>query len=153
MHEPGVCIVTLRGDIEEQTAPVVLAEALTALNDCPDGARHIVIDVSGVTFLDSTGLGALIQIRNAGIARDAAVSLRGVTQRIGQLLRVTGSTRFSGLTRCPTREDGPVKTGGRRDRPHYVIPNRFIIRHGQQPVSANGRSRPLLCRRPVRCRS
>jgi anti-sigma B factor antagonist len=97
VHEPGACIVTLTGDIEELTAPVVLAEALTALNDCPDGARQIVIDVSGVTFLDSTGLGMLVEVRNAAISRDAAVSLRGVTPRIAHLLRVTSLDGYFGV--------------------------------------------------------
>ena len=52
-------VVTLSGDIDIQTAPV-LREALAAL---PSTEQTVVVDLSGVEFLDSSGLGALVGAR------------------------------------------------------------------------------------------
>jgi anti-sigma B factor antagonist len=98
VHERDACIVTLHGEVEELTAPVILAEALTAVGACSDTTQEIVIDVSAVTFLDSSGIGALVTIHKTARQRGVDVSLRGVTPRIGQLLRITALDGLFGTT-------------------------------------------------------
>lgn len=59
-----------------------------------DGARNIVIDLSGVRFLDAAGLGELVACRS--LARNSGVRLR-LTGAIGkalELLRMTGLDRL-----------------------------------------------------------
>ena len=54
---------------------------LAAVDDLHEGAqvqlasgcRHLTLDLAGVTFLDSSGLGALVELRNT--ARRSGVSL------------------------------------------------------------------------------
>jgi anti-sigma B factor antagonist len=55
----GIHVLTASGEIDLFTAPD-LREAATAALDA--GAQRIVVDLSGVRFLDSTGLGVLIAI-------------------------------------------------------------------------------------------
>jgi anti-sigma B factor antagonist len=64
---PGCAIVAVSGDVDISTSPDLrqaLAEAVSA------GTRALVVDLSAVRFVDSTGLGVLVgaytAVRNAG---------------------------------------------------------------------------------------
>ena len=89
-HHGDVCVVKLAGDIDIATASRVQAAALDAIRSYPAGSSEVIIDMSAVSFIDSSGLGALVQIRNVSNERNARTSLRGVTPRIARLLRITG---------------------------------------------------------------
>ncbi len=60
-------VVVVTGDVDLHTAPVLRAEARTAMTQ---GARHLVLDMGGVDFVDSTGLSTLIVLLHA--TQDAA---------------------------------------------------------------------------------
>lgn len=55
----GIHVITVAGEIDLFTAPDVRTAASDALDA---GAQRIVVDLTGVRFLDSTGLGVLIGI-------------------------------------------------------------------------------------------
>jgi anti-sigma B factor antagonist len=75
IEEVGVVwVVTLRGEIDAYSAPS-LREDLHVLVE-ERGALVVVIDLSAVTFLDSSGLGAVVGI------------LRRLRERDGRLLVV-----------------------------------------------------------------
>jgi anti-sigma B factor antagonist len=79
MHEqyepdvrPGSAVVTLRGELDAHDAPrlrELFACAVSEL-DASDGAPRLVLDLTGVAFLDSTALGTMIgalrRVREAG---------------------------------------------------------------------------------------
>ena len=46
-----------------------------------DGATELIIDLSEFTFVDSSGLAALIAIRNAALASGASLTLQSPAQR------------------------------------------------------------------------
>lgn len=50
----------------------------------------LVIDLSGVTFMDSTGLSALVKIRNAAVDLSKQISLCNVPSQVLQILTITG---------------------------------------------------------------
>ena len=58
--EGDAVIVTARGEIDMESAPT-LRELLLSLID--GGSRSVIIAMAGVTFMDSTGLQALIAAR------------------------------------------------------------------------------------------
>jgi anti-sigma B factor antagonist len=66
-NEPGCAIVAVSGDVDISTSPD-LRQALAGV--VAAGNRVIVVDLSGVRFIDSTGLGVLVgaytAVRNAG---------------------------------------------------------------------------------------
>jgi anti-sigma B factor antagonist len=73
--------VALHGEVDVATVDqvrVALADAIAAK------PRHIVVDLSDLSFIDSTGLGALVfgfqRCRDAGIAFRLARPTRGVRQ-------------------------------------------------------------------------
>jgi anti-sigma B factor antagonist len=55
--EDGVAVVALRGELDIATTPE-LEDALSAAEDAP-GVQGIVIDLSGLAFMDSSGLRAV----------------------------------------------------------------------------------------------
>jgi anti-sigma B factor antagonist len=66
-NDPGCAIVAVSGDVDISTSPD-LREALA--NVLAAGSRSVVVDLSAVRFVDSTGLGVLVgaftAVRNAG---------------------------------------------------------------------------------------
>jgi len=96
----GVVILTAAGRLNMVAAPRLkqLVDAVAA-----DGQARIVVDLSGVVFIDSSGLGALIG--GLKTARQAAGDLRiaGATE---QVLGVLGLTNLDRILRpYPTVED------------------------------------------------
>ncbi len=79
-------IIALCGEIDLATAPQVRA-ALKSV--CESGAESIVLDLSGVTFLDSVGLSELISAVQTCGEHTAELSI--VTNPVIQkLLEITG---------------------------------------------------------------
>lgn len=68
----------------------------------PEPAAHLVLDMSGVTFLDSAGVGALVSLfvhrRSAG----KSFALAGLTQQGTAVLQVAGLAKL--LPNFPTVE-------------------------------------------------
>ena len=60
----------------------------------PEPAEHLVLEMSGVSFLDSAGVGALVSLfvhrRNAG----KSFALAGLTQQGNAVLQVAGLTKL-----------------------------------------------------------
>lgn len=83
---PGI---ELSGEIDITCAAALrsiggrLAAALT------DG-EVLPVEVAEVTFLDSSGVGALIAVRNAAAANGGALVLRNVSQPVQRLLELSG---------------------------------------------------------------
>lgn len=86
-HEGDVAIVRAQGEIDVFTAPGLDAE-LDGL--IADGNTHLVIDLSQVAFLDSTGLGVVVKILKH--TREAGGWLRLVVTsgRIRKIFEITG---------------------------------------------------------------
>jgi len=80
-------LFTLRGSLDLATAPSVRAALIEALDE---DARGLVVDLSQVDFLDSTGLSALIGARKRATERSGEIRLIAQEGRILRLLRITG---------------------------------------------------------------
>lgn len=78
----GYAVLAVSGEIDVSTAPP-LRERLIALVD--DGWKRVVVDLEGVDFLDSTGLGVLVAVLKR--LETAGGELRLVCTR-SQLLKV-----------------------------------------------------------------
>jgi anti-anti-sigma factor len=79
-------IVSVRGEIDVSTASS-LEDALRA---CLASSGRVIIDLSGVRFMDSTGLNVLIRAQS-GSADEPTHTLRlaAVPERVSKLLRLT----------------------------------------------------------------
>jgi anti-anti-sigma factor len=63
----GRAVVTLRGELDMSTAPAAAAVLLTAV--AADLVRQVVIDVSGLTFIDAAGVREIVNARHMLIGR------------------------------------------------------------------------------------
>ncbi|CAN5401442.1 anti-sigma factor antagonist BldG [soil metagenome] len=86
----GASVLTLEGRLNMVSAP----QLKTAITEAVEAGRtHVVVDLAGVGFMDSSGLGVLI----AGLkrARQDGGDLRitGVTQQVATVLQLTNLDR------------------------------------------------------------
>jgi anti-sigma B factor antagonist len=79
----------LSGEIDIASADEVRTAGARAVGSLGPSDR-LDIDLSAVTFIDSSGLGALVSIRNAADAAGREMSLHLVTPSIIKLLELTG---------------------------------------------------------------
>lgn len=83
----GSDVLTLRGEIDVYTAPR-LRQAIIDLVDA--GARHIVVDMGAVDFLDSTGLGVLVGGLKRVKVQEGELSIVTSQDKILKIFDITG---------------------------------------------------------------
>ncbi|MCA9867834.1 MAG: STAS domain-containing protein [Anaerolineae bacterium] len=86
----GVTVAILFGELDSRTAPLV-QERLLALPE-PDGKA--LLDMSGVSYISSAGLRALLMLYRQMTANDGRVVLAGLTENIKDVMMVTGFLEF-----------------------------------------------------------
>jgi anti-sigma B factor antagonist len=59
-----------------------------------EGRHHLVVDVSGVTFCDSSGLSALVRSRARAVEMTGSLRLVSPSPQVRRLLGITGLTRM-----------------------------------------------------------
>jgi anti-sigma B factor antagonist len=84
----NVAIVKVTGDITLNTGgDVQLKDKVQSL--LHQGHGHLVVDLSGVSYIDSAGLGQLVQAYATTKNRGGSLKLLNVTKRLRDLLVVT----------------------------------------------------------------
>ncbi len=110
---PGGWLVVVAGEVDLHTAPRLRA-ALDAVTDgSPDEeSGDVVVDLTGVGFIDSTGLGELVGAHKALARRDATLHLAVTSDRILRLLALTGLDEMLEVHR--SRDEALVAVAGSR---------------------------------------
>ena len=104
--------VWVTGEIDIATAPRVRRALARAV---PDSSGQVIVDLSGVTFMDCSGLGPLLE---AETRLGGRLSLRGVPAKVAALLHLAGLqgrfrlTDAAAGTSVPTRPAGDLQRGG-----------------------------------------
>ena len=81
--------VVITGDFDMQTAHEPY-EALSSLFDTGSAVSGIMVDLTSVDFVDSTGLGGLVRLKQEADRHGVPVRLRGLGPRLRTLFEVTG---------------------------------------------------------------
>ncbi len=89
-HNGDALIFRLKGSLDLATSPIVRAALLEATNE---GKHEIIVDLTQVSFIDSTGLGALIGGHRRAMENHGSVSLVILEGPIERLLNITGLIR------------------------------------------------------------
>lgn len=82
-----VAVVEVTGEVDVYTAPA-LDEALAEL--VAAGRTGIVVDLTAVDFLDSTGLGVLVKTLKRVREQQGHLAVVAVEERIRKIFRITG---------------------------------------------------------------
>jgi anti-sigma B factor antagonist len=86
--------VVVSGEVDIASVDELLREAYA----CLDGPAVVCeIDLGAVTFIDSSGLGALVRIRNVAHERGKDVVLANVPDSVVRLFAVTGLAQVFGI--------------------------------------------------------
>ena len=83
----GYTVLGVDGDIDFATAPQ-LKDTIT--DTLVGGDVHLVVDLLGVEFIESTGLGALIGGRRRALALNGSFGLVCADEQVLRIFRMTG---------------------------------------------------------------
>lgn len=83
----GTAMLALSGEIDLSTADDAAGRGIAALGA---GDNELLIDMRGVTFIDSTGIAAMVRIRNAALEHGQSVALEGMQPAVRRIFELTG---------------------------------------------------------------
>ncbi|MFF4321263.1 STAS domain-containing protein [Streptomyces sp. NPDC001568] len=82
-----LAVAVIGGDIDIATAPALRTHGLELI---ARGHPHVILDLTHVTFCDSSGLNALIGIMRCAIAASGSLTPAAVPGRLARMLNLTG---------------------------------------------------------------
>lgn len=95
--DEGVTFLMVAGDVDVATADELRQAGEQAITEATGTLR---IDLSGVTFLDSSGIAALVRIRNTA-ADSTTLILENPPPRVVKVLELTGLADVFTIERAP----------------------------------------------------
>ena len=105
-HVPGRVVVTVRGELDAASAPR-LKDALQNLGRKDD--HDVVVDVEGLTFIDSSGVYVLIQALKRMSTEGRQLTLRGGDCRAYKVLDVCRLTSVFDIPDTALRANGSAR--------------------------------------------
>lgn len=100
----GLPVIDVAGEIDLYTAPM-FKQALT--QSIEDGNKNILVNMSGVSYMDSSGFGTLLGATKRVRPDGGSVNLIGCNDAICRMLKITRLNTIFGLF---DDEDTAVKT-------------------------------------------
>ena len=90
--EHAVVVIQVAGELDMSTGPALNEQLRNLLSVRPD---RLVIDLSEVTFLGSSGLAVLVGARDTAAAQGTRLQLSGISHRgVARPLQITGLDRL-----------------------------------------------------------
>lgn len=89
-HEDTVT-VQLAGEIDLRTSPDLRDELLRLLERKPP---RIILDLAGVSYIDSSGVGTIVELKRKAMRRSSKVVLVALQPRVRSLLEITRLISF-----------------------------------------------------------
>ena len=87
---PGTAVVVCRGRLNMAAAPEFRAYVDAVLDE---GAARLVVDLAGTTFIDSSGLGALIGCLKRARGRGGDLRIAAPSEQVRMVLGLTNLDR------------------------------------------------------------
>lgn len=91
----SITLLSLKGTIVAAPDKAKLANTMQNLLDAGD--TNFILDLGQVTYVDSTGIGALIEALNHAIQKGGCVKLLHLTKRIHDVLQITRLSSVFGI--------------------------------------------------------
>ncbi|NTW28710.1 MAG: STAS domain-containing protein [Coriobacteriia bacterium] len=82
-----ICSFVLDGEIDVYTAPQLRERIIAAIEG---GCTNVVVDLEGVGFIDSSGLGVLVSALRRAREKDGSVRIVCTRENILKIFRITG---------------------------------------------------------------
>ena len=94
-REPGATILRLRGEIDLRTSPRLRNTLLNLIDEKP---RRIILDLSEVSHVDSSGVGTMVELKRRAMRYQSPVVLVGLQERVRSLFEITRLDQFFDIT-------------------------------------------------------
>src|SRR5690606_14495900 len=115
-RSPEELVVRVSGELDITVRATLVEEVGAALRDGPPPPR-LALDLGGVTLCDSSGLGALLDIRRPADGAGGPMVLREVPAQVARLLDLTDVDAWLSRERPPRAAAPPSADPARRHRP------------------------------------
>ncbi len=89
--DPAGRVVILHGEVDLRSSPRLRGALLELLEDRP---ARLIIDLVGVTYMDSSGVGTLVEIKRRVEQAGGKLVLIGMQQRVRSVFEITRLDRF-----------------------------------------------------------
>ncbi len=89
-EQNGVAVLAVKGEVDVYTAPRLREKLVERVTQ---GKHRIVVNLEGVEFLDSTGLGVLVGGLKRVRSHDGSLQLVCTQEKILKIFRITGLTK------------------------------------------------------------
>jgi anti-sigma B factor antagonist len=105
VSDPPSATVVLDGEIDIATAPAIRRFLMAAING---GDVHLAVDMSGVTFIDASGIGVLVAAANRAREAGGSLTLLAPSPQVRRLLDVF---HLDAILSAAQRSGGPFVAG------------------------------------------
>jgi anti-sigma B factor antagonist len=118
----GYQVVSVAGELDIATAEQAYSFITEVIDGRLKGSAPVTVDLSGVTFCDASGLGALARLARYARAAGRQLSLTSARPSVMKIIRITGLDRvfpelhppvhaYSALSTGPGPQPGPSQFG------------------------------------------
>ncbi len=91
-REHSTLIVRIETELDQRAAAQIRGEMDGLLRD--PMIRHLVLDLSGITFMDSSGIGLIIGRYKLLAKRGGSVSVKNADARVNRIFEMSGLYRI-----------------------------------------------------------
>lgn len=98
-HADSYSVIAVRGEVDLHTAPKVRH----AIEQGADGVEAVVVDMAGITFIDSTALSVFMQAKDFLLEQGVRLRLAGPSDAVDRIFDVTGCGEYFDI--YPSRTD------------------------------------------------
>ena len=91
-REHSTLIVRIETELDQRAAAQIRGELDGLLHD--PMIRHLVLDLSGITFMDSSGIGLIIGRYKLLAKRGGSVSVKNANARVNRIFEMSGLYRI-----------------------------------------------------------
>jgi len=93
-QQPEDILATVTGEMDADNC----AEFSSAILSCPTDSGRVVVDLAGLTFIDSSGISELLRVDETLDERGQALVLKNPSPAVRRVLEITGLLDHFGLS-------------------------------------------------------
>ena len=97
--QPGQTILVLHGELDMATESQLRDVAMAQLG--VSGLATLGLDLADITFLDSSGISVLVEVRNQAQERGIAMEISAVSPHAARVLTIVGLAKSFGIPPDP----------------------------------------------------
>jgi anti-sigma B factor antagonist len=90
-REPDATVVRLTGEVDLRTSPQLRGTFLELLDE---QTPRIILDLTGVDYVDSSGVGTIVELKRRAMRNESKVVLVGLQARVRSLFEITRLDKF-----------------------------------------------------------